>query len=176
MSTPLILLGLVAASPRHGYDLKRAHDSFFPQARPLAFGQVYATLERLERDGFIESTDLQSGNGPDRIVYRLTAAGRNELDVWIDAPEPPYPFVSNVLFAKVVLALLLGSSASNYLHAQRALHMRRMRELTAMKTAAGVSLSSVISADYAIAHLDADLRWIDLTSRRLDLLRKEVVK
>jgi len=176
LSTPRILLGFIAARPRHGYDLKRVHDTYFPQARPLAFGQVYATLERLARDGLVESADIQAGNGPDRIVYRLTAAGRTEIDEWIGAPEPPYPFVSNVHFAKVVLALLLGSSASTYLHAQRALHMQRMRELTAMKTASGVSLADVVSVDYALAHLDADLRWIDLTSQRLDQLRQEVVK
>ncbi|MFE1785655.1 hypothetical protein ACFW9F_24545, partial [Streptomyces sp. NPDC059506] len=61
-----------------------------------------------------------------------------------------------------------------YLHAQRAAHMARMRELTAVKTAPGADLSTVLSADYALSHLDADLRWMADAAQRLDALAQEV--
>ena len=50
MSLGTVILGVLADGPAHGYYLKREHDDRFPSARPLAYGQVYATLGRLERD------------------------------------------------------------------------------------------------------------------------------
>ena len=76
------------------------------------------------------------------------------------------------LFAKVVLALLLGQPADGYLDAQRAAHLQRMRELTELKRA-GDPLG-VLLADHAIYRLEADLRWIDHTAARLDLLARAV--
>jgi hypothetical protein len=77
-----------------------------------------------------------------------------------------------VLFTKVILALLLGRPAESYLDAQRASHLRRMRELTALKHEGG-TLDTCL-ADYGLFHLEADLRWIDLTAARLDALTEEV--
>jgi DNA-binding PadR family transcriptional regulator len=174
MSTSHVLLGFLAITPRHGYELKRAHDARFPQARPLAFGQVYATLERLVRDGLVDVAGTEPGEGPERTRYVLTPLGRATLNSWLAEIEPPAPFVANALFAKVVVSLLVGASAPAYLGAQRAAHMTRMRELTALKTDSRATISDIISADYAIAHLDADLRWMELTNQRLDALRQEI--
>src|SRR2546430_17726783 len=77
-----------------------------------------------------------------------------------------------VLFVKVVLALLSDRPAAQYLDAQRLAHLDRMRELTAMRKAGPLSRS--LLADYGLFHLEADLRWIDLTAARLDQLRKEI--
>ena len=62
MATNEVVLALLRNGPAHGYDLKRDHDAWFPDARPLAFGQVYATLGRLERSGHVEvRRDAQRG-------------------------------------------------------------------------------------------------------------------
>jgi DNA-binding PadR family transcriptional regulator len=175
MSTPHVLLGFLTRGARHGYELKRAHDARFPRARPLAFGQVYATLERLARDGLVEVVGTEQGSGPERIRYALTPRGSAALDAWLAEVEPPAPFVASALFAKVVVALLTGGSADAYLRAQRAAHLARMRELTRLKTKPDAAPSELVSADYALAHLDADLQWMDLTTRRLDALRQEVL-
>jgi DNA-binding PadR family transcriptional regulator len=176
MSTPYVLLGLLVAGPRHGYDLKHAHDERLPQAKPLAFGQVYATLGRLERDGYVEQVGQDRDSGPDRTSYSLTTAGREHLDGWLSAVEPPAPFVNSVLFSKVVVSLLAGHAdrARGYLTAQRTAHMNRMREMTALKAQPDAGTGDVIAADYAIAHLDADLRWMLTTLRRVTELEKEV--
>ena len=77
-----------------------------------------------------------------------------------------------MLFAKVVLALLSGRPADRFLDTQRASHLARMRELTAQRRAA--KLGHALLADYALFHLEADLRWIDMTQSRLDQLTAEV--
>jgi len=176
MSTPYVLLGLLAGGPRHGYDLKRAHDDRMPRAKPLAFGQVYATLGRLERDGLVEQSGQDRDGGPDRTSYTLTDAGREKLHEWLAAIEPPAPFVTSVLFSKVVVSLLAADAerARDYLVAQRAAHANRLRELTAAKTAPEASVGDVIAADFAIAHLDADLRWLQTTLLRVADLDREV--
>ncbi|SDT72898.1 PadR family transcriptional regulator [Actinoplanes derwentensis] len=176
MSTAHVLLGLLAAGPRHGYDLKRVHDERLPQAKPLAFGQVYATLGRLERDGFVEQSGQERESGPERTTFSLTVSGRERLDHWLAEVEPPAPHLSSVLFSKVVVALVAADAdrARHYLTAQRTAHVARMRELTAVKTSPGASVGDVIAADYAIGHLDADLRWLRTTMERVAELHKEV--
>ena len=72
MSTSTTLLALLEAEPTHGYTLKREYDVWFAQRRPLAFGQVYATLARLERDGLAEEIAVEAGDGPDRRRYQIT--------------------------------------------------------------------------------------------------------
>jgi DNA-binding PadR family transcriptional regulator len=174
MSTRHILLGLLATGPSHGYDLKRRHDERFPQARPLAYGQVYTTLQRLVRDGLAEVDGTDSDGGPERTTYRSTDDGVRELGKWAGEITPPAPFVTNEIFAKVVVAILSGGDPEAYLRAQRAAHMERMRELTTVKTAPGADLATVLSADYALNHLDADLRWMTTTAARLTTLTAEV--
>ncbi|MFI9819101.1 PadR family transcriptional regulator [Streptomyces sp. NPDC052013] len=174
MSTRHILLGLLASGPSHGYDLKRRHDERFPQARPLAYGQVYTTLQRLVRDGLAEIEGTDADGGPERTTYRSTEAGSRELSRWAGEITPPAPFVTNEIFAKVVLSILSGGDPAAYLRAQRAAHMARMRELTAVKSANGADLATVLSADYALNHLDADLRWMTTTAARLTTLTSEV--
>jgi DNA-binding PadR family transcriptional regulator len=176
MSTPHVLLGLLASGPRHGYELKRAHDERMPRAKPLAFGQVYATLGRLERDGLVEQAEKDQDGGPERVAYALTAGGRAALDEWLDAVEVPAPYVTSALFNKVVVALLAADAgrARTYLADQRAAHMARLRELTAAKSAPGASVGDVVAADFAIAHLDADLRWLQATLLRVADLYREV--
>jgi DNA-binding PadR family transcriptional regulator len=169
VSVPLTLLGLLEREPSHGYDLKRDYDAYFGRGRQLPFGQVYATLGRLARDGKIVAGDVEPGGGPDRKRYAITDSGRAEVDAWLGDPVEPEPHLQTVLFAKVTLALMLGRPAEHYLNAQRAVHMRRMHELTRLKKAGG--LVDVLLADHALFHLEADLRWIDTTSARLAELR-----
>ncbi|MGX6601599.1 PadR family transcriptional regulator [Micromonosporaceae bacterium Da 78-11] len=176
MSTAHVLLGLLAGGARHGYDLKKAHDERLPQAKPLAFGQVYATLGRLERDGFVEQSGQDREGGPDRTSYQLTDRGRESLDGWLATVEPPAPYVTSTLFSKVVVALLTTDidRTRGYLIAQRTAHMTRMRELTAAKAKPGAGAGDIVAADYAIGHLDADLRWLQTTLARVADLHKEV--
>ncbi len=75
MSVPMTLLGLLERKPSYGYDLKRDYDGYFGRGKPLQFGQVYATLARLARDGKVAAGESEPGGGPDRKRYFITEAG-----------------------------------------------------------------------------------------------------
>jgi hypothetical protein len=87
-------------------------------------------------------------------------------------PVEPEPHLQTVLFSKVVLALMLGRPAENYLDLQRAAHLDRMRQLTRLRQTGTVV--DALLADHGLFHLEADLRWIDLTAARLSVLAQEV--
>ena len=173
MTVPLTLLGLLEREPSHGYELKRAYDTYFGRDKPLPFGQVYATLGRLARDGKVNG-EAEPGDGPDRKRYAITELGAREFDSWLATPVEPEPHLHTVLFAKVVLALMLGRPAEKYLDTQRTAHLQRMHELTELKAAG--SLMDALLADHGLFHLEADLRWIDVTSARLNALAETVRK
>jgi len=168
----MALLGLLDREPSHGYDLKRDYDAYFGRGKPLPFGQVYATLARLARDGKAVAGDAEPGAGPDRKRYTITQTGKYEVEEWLGEPIPAEPYLQTDLFVKVVLSLMLGRPAEEYLDVQRAAHLQRMRELTDLKRQG--NLVDVLLADHGIFHLEADLRWIDLTAARLTALAEEV--
>ena len=172
MSVPLTLLGLLEREPSHGYELKRDYDAYFGRGRPLPFGQVYATLGRLARDGKVMAADVEPGAGPDRKRYAITELGVREVEAWLAEPVEAEPHLQTVLFAKVVLALMLERPAERYLDSQRAAHLQRMRELTEIKRTG--SLVDALLADHGLFHLEADLRWIDVTAARLQVLTETV--
>lgn len=178
MSTAHVLLGLLTKRPKHGYELKQAHDAVLPQAKPLAFGQVYATLSRLERDGLVRPAAAEQDAGPERTTFAVTDAGRSALDEWLGEVESPAPYVSSALLAKVIVALLAANEqrACDYLIAQRQAHTDRMRELTRLKNDPAATVGDVIAADFAIVHLDADLRWLATTLARVADLHEEISK
>lgn len=168
----MVLLGLLEREPSYGYDLKRDYDDLFGRGKPLPFGQVYATLARLVRDGKAEPADVEAGDGPDRKRYLITDVGVQEVDAWLTEPVTPEPHLQSVLFTKVTLALLSGRSAEGFLDLQRAAHLQRMRELTALKRSG--SMVDALLADHGLFHLEADLRWIDVTATRLAALSEEI--
>jgi len=174
VSVSLTLLGLLDRQPSYGYDLKRAYDTYFARGKPLSFGQVYTTLARLARDGKAIAGPPEHGDGPDRKRYSITKAGMADVDRWLTTPAEPEPHLQPVLFAKVTLALMLDKPAAEYLDMQRAAHLSRMQELTQLKLTG--QLVDVLLADHALFHLEADLRWIDLTSARLTELAEAVRK
>ncbi len=169
---PFALLGLLEREPSHGYDLKRDYDAYFGRGRPVPFGQVYATLSRLVRDGKLTAGDVEPGSGPDRRRYAITQQGMAAVESWLAEPVAPEPHLQNVLFAKVTLALMLDRPADRYLDTQRAAHLQRMRELTELRRSGGVI--DGLLADHGLFHLEADLRWIDVTAARLSSLAEEV--
>jgi DNA-binding PadR family transcriptional regulator len=171
-----VLLGLLVRRPQHGYELKQAYDAVLRQGKPLAFGQVYATLGRLERDGLVVPSGSDQAGGPERTAYALTDQGRADLDGWLGQVESPAPYVTSTLLAKVIVALLAADAdhARGYLIAQRHAHTERLRELTRLKVDPSASAGDVIAADFAIVHLDADLRWLATTLDRVGDLHREV--
>lgn len=165
MAAAEVVLAVLHRGPAHGYDVKRDYDAWFPDARPLAFGQVYATLSRLQRDGHVEVVEVRSEGGPERTVYALTDSGQQHLVRWLREPVTTNGTGADELVRKTVAALRTGGDAGAFLAGQRAAHLRRMRELTDKPV--GADPAARLARDHVVAHLDADLRWLDTAAARV---------
>lgn len=166
MSFSDALLAIMATEPRHGYDLKRLYDERFAGSRPLAYGQVYAALARLQRDGLVQIVEVAQEAGPERTVYAITAAGRTALRDWLDKTESPGPYPADELVRKTLSALYLGADAAGFLDRQRTAHLTLMHDLLQLQ-AETTETGARIALDHVIHHLDADLRWLETAGRRL---------
>ncbi|HTW17355.1 MAG TPA: PadR family transcriptional regulator [Nocardioides sp.] len=166
MTLATVLMGVLASGPAHGYDIKRVHDERFPASKKLAFGQVYATLGRLERDGLVESVETSQDGGPERTVYALTAKGEWHLRDWLASTEPAGPYVADELVRKTVTAVHTGADAVDFLRRQRAVHLDAMRALVRERERS-TSVGERIAVDHALMHLDADVRWLDEARERV---------
>ena len=166
-------MGLLEREPSHGYDLKRDYDTYFGRGKPLPYGQVYATLARLARDGKAVAGEAEPGGGPDRKRYAITPAGTAEVE----------DVAGRAVRARAAPADRAvrqgGAGADARPPGRRATstpsgpaHLRRMRELTEAKRTG--PLMDTLLADYGLFHLEADLRWIDTTAARLGELAELV--
>jgi DNA-binding PadR family transcriptional regulator len=165
MSLTELHLALLAGAPRHGYDLKHEHDHWFPDSRPLPFGQVYATLARLQRDGLVEVVETRVDGGPERTVYALTDDGRARLHAWLGEPAGPTGTGAEEIVRKTIAALHTGLDVAGFVGRQRAAHLRRIREL--QQNPPGTGPAERLVREHLIAHLDADLRWLELATALL---------
>lgn len=172
MSVPYSFLGLLSVAEMHGYDLRRAYERVISPDRAIQPGQVYSTLQRLERDGQIVVAAVEQDDGPERRRYAVTVRGSSELEAWFLRPEVPAPVLQSELFSKVIVALLCGFPVERLLDTQRSAHLQRMRELTRQRQEGGLSMT--LLADFALFHLEADLRWLDLTTARLRQLEESL--
>ena len=174
MSVQYTLLGFLAEESNYGYELKKKYDGYFGKDKPILTGQVYSTLARLKRDNKVkEIADTSESGGPDRVRYEITDEGKQDLQAWLEAPEAPSPQLQATMYIKAVLAILKDGDASPYLYNQRQAHIQRMRELTAQRRDS--NLSDMLLIDHALYHLEADLRWIELTISRLTKLKEEIM-
>ncbi len=173
MSASFVILGFLERQSNYGYELKKLYDSLFGRDKPILSGQIYSTLTRLARDGKVEEVaDKELSGGPERTKYAITRKGRNHLNAWLQTPEEPAPQLQATMYIKTVLALLRSDDASVYLDRQRHAHIERMRSL--VKNRRDCQIAEKLLIDHAIFHLEADLRWIDLTSSRLTKLKEQL--
>lgn len=161
---------LVEPEPAHGYTLKHQYDRWFGRRRPLAFGQVYSTLSRLERRGLVQQAQTESGQGPERRLYEITHEGVEAIDTWVRDPQAPDLFATSTLHARLTAALLSNRDTAQVLAGQREVHLVRMRELQALRREA--EGPDLLAVTYELAHLDADLRWIEQSGARLSSMRR----
>jgi len=85
----LAVLGLLHDSPLHGYELRKRLASVLGPFRVLSYGTLYPCLKHLSEQGWITSTDAQTASGRRaRIVYELTAAGKEHFDTLVDESGP----------------------------------------------------------------------------------------
>ncbi|MBO0774845.1 MAG: PadR family transcriptional regulator [Actinobacteria bacterium] len=159
----LPLLALLAKEPAHGYELKSQLEQIFGEAYPSPnIGQIYVTLQRLERDGLVRGQDVVQAARPNKRVYELTAAGRDALAAWIEAPSEG-PRIRDDFFMKLALSPLAGATDRlGLINRQRRHYLSLMRGLTVLAAAAppGDCISRLL-IEGAMLHLQADLDWLE---------------
>lgn len=162
------LLVLLGEGPRHGYDLRADFERSTGALWPLNSGQVYTTLERLERDGLVDSSadaDDQSGR---RRLYSLTAAGDEARRVWLRSPEKLDRMPRDELVMKVLLATAVGRrEASTVINAHRRYLMKELGAVQRSRRDGDPVIETEMVADALIGRLEADLRWLDRCDERL---------
>lgn len=181
------LLALLDQADMYGYQLRSEFEAYTGGAWPLNIGQVYTTLDRLERDGLVAITRPDDGDGgrPSALggaggrehkYYAITRAGRDALRDWFAATAADEPPPRDELLAKVLLALAGGRAhALTVVTRQRtaltaALQARRGALRSAPPSAADngpTTLAPVLVADALVARAEADLRWLDMCEARL---------
>ncbi|MGH9230081.1 MAG: PadR family transcriptional regulator [Acidimicrobiales bacterium] len=193
MSVRQGLLALLDQADMYGYQLRSTFEACTGGAWPLNIGQVYTTLERLERDGLVATARPDGGGagvgGRQHKYYAITRAGRDALREWFEATPGDEPPPRDELIAKVLLALVGGRDhALAVVTRQRtaltaALQARR-RAISGTGTGAPgagssaghragprddglTALAPVLVTDALVARAEADLRWLDMCEARL---------
>jgi DNA-binding PadR family transcriptional regulator len=156
------LLALLQEGPRHGYQLKTEFEAATGGVWPLNVGQVYTTLDRLERDGKVRIAD--GAASPGQKVYEITLEGVQELGAWWEAVPADEPPPRDELMLKVLMAIERGREHGlRVVTRQRtellSLLQRKRRERSALGPDAGLAASLVTEA--LMARAEADLRWLD---------------
>ena len=170
MSVPHALLALLSEGPKYGLRLQNEFESRTGEVWPLNVGQVYTTLQRLERDGLVE-TDAGEGERS-RKRYRITAAGDRALVEWLRTPPELVPPPRDELVIKVLVALQIpGIDVHEILQVHRRHVVQIMQGYTQIKAAAGEDdVALALVADAELFRLEAIVHWLDAADVRLKQL------
>jgi DNA-binding PadR family transcriptional regulator len=166
MSVPHALLALLSESPKYGQRLQSEFESRTGRVWPLNVGQVYTTLQRLERDGLVEA----AGDGERaRKQYRITSAGRRELAEWLRTPPELVPPPRDELVIKLLVALQVpGADVHEIVQAHRRHLIELMQRYTKVKAdTADDEVPLALVTDAELFRLEAIVRWLDAADVRL---------
>jgi len=162
------LLAFLSEGPKYGLQLRQEFEERTGDVWPLNVGQVYTTLQRLERDELIESDGRGEEAGAQK-AFRITKAGRVELDTWLNTPpdmtEPP----RDELVIKVLAALRVpGVSVHDVIQIHRRYLVELMQQWTRLKEdEAEFDLTFALVVDAELFRLDSVVRWLDTADGRL---------
>src|SRR5207248_4417249 len=167
MSVKHALLALLSEGPKYGLQLREEFESGTGEVWPLNVGQVYTTLQRLERDGLVESDDTTEV-GPQK-GFRITAAGAEELAGWLRTPPDLSSPPRDELVIKVLVALRIpGVDVHEVIQVHRRYLVELMQQWTRLKEdEADYDVSLALVVDAELFRLDSVIRWLDAADGRL---------
>ena len=168
MSVRHAMLALLSEGPKYGLQLREEFEARTGEVWPLNVGQVYTTLQRLERDGLVES-DGTGEQGPQKR-FRITTGGQQELARWLCTPPDLSSPPRDDLVIKVLVALYVPSAD---VHAVIQAHRRYLVELMQQWTRireddAGSDLNMSLAIDAELFRLDSVVRWLDAAEARVN--------
>ena len=155
------LLALFADGPKYGYQLRTEFDARTGGTWAINVGQVYSTLERMERDGLVAADGT---NVDGRVVYQMTDQGRTELAGWFATPVSDNDRPRSELAIKLAMAAVTpGVEVAAVIQAQRNESMRQMRDYTALRRRADpdADLAWLLLLDSLVFAVESEIRWLD---------------
>ena len=170
MSVRHALLALLSDGPKYGLQLRQEFEARTGEVWPLNVGQVYTTLQRLERDGFVVSDD--EGDGPQK-GFELTEDGARELASWLQTPPDGAPPRDELLIKVLVAAQVPSIDVHEVVQVHRRHLLEVMQRYTGIKADASdddVALLLVLDAE--LYRLEAAVRWLDVADARLPQLAR----
>ena|SRR5690606_26603193 len=171
MSVRQSLLAILDQGPCYGYQLRHEFDRRTGSTWPLNVGQIYNTLERLERDGLVERGQADAQG---HVYWRITAAGSTEVAQWLSSPVIRGTATRDELAIKLAVAASLpGADAEALVRAQRAASLAQVQSLrTAVRRASDADgpaeLSRSLVMESMIFAAEAEVRWLDHVAQRLE--------
>jgi len=167
MSVRHALLALLSEGPKYGLQLRQEFEARTGEIWPLNVGQVYTTLQRLERDGLVESDD-DATDGPQK-GFRITAEGEHELADWLRTPPDLSSPPRDELVIKVLVARRLpGVDVHEVIQVHRRYLVELMQQWTRLKEdEAEFDLGFALVVDAELFRLDSVVRWLDSADGRL---------
>ena len=167
------LLALLSPGPKYGLQLAQEFEQGTGELWPLNTGQVYSTLQRLERDGLVDAED--ETQGPQQ-KYRITDAGRADLDAWLRSPPDTTNPPRDELVMKVLVSLRIpGVDTADLVQSYRRHVIESMQQYTRLKEhAAETDVGLLLVADAELFRLEAVVRWLDTADARIRRLPAQV--
>jgi DNA-binding PadR family transcriptional regulator len=167
MSVRHALLALLSEGPKYGLQLRQEFEARTGEVWPLNVGQVYTTLQRLERDGLVESED-EAEDGPQK-GFHLTSEGQDELTRWLRTPPDLSSPPRDELVIKVMVALRMhGTDVHEVIQVHRRYLVELMQQWTRLKEdEAEFDLGFALVVDAELFRLDALVRWLDTADGRI---------
>jgi DNA-binding PadR family transcriptional regulator len=167
VSVRYALLALLSEGPKYGLRLREEFEARTGEVWPLNVGQVYTTLQRLERDGLVAS-DGSGEDGPQKR-FRITADGERELAGWLRTPPDLTSPPRDELVIKVLVALRVpGVDVHEVIQVHRRYLVELMQQWTRLKEdEAQFDLGLALVVDAELFRLDAIIRWLDAADGRL---------
>ncbi len=177
MSVRHAVLGLLAQRPRHGYELRAAFEAVVggEENWDVKPAQIYTTLTRMEKSGLVEEQSVEQDGGPEKRIYSITQAGYQVLQDWFTEGTSA-EHQHDEFFIKLMLGLVSGAADPDELiHIQRTHLYRELHAITRQRTGCdpGKELAKLLFLDKVAMHLEADLRWLDMTEARLDEIKQQ---
>ncbi len=169
MSVRHALLALLSEGPKYGLQLREEFEANTGQVWPLNVGQVYTTLQRLERDGLVAAASAEPGDAGAQKAYRITDAGSAELAEWLRVPPDLSTPPRDDLVMKVLIAVRVpGTDVSGVIQAHRRYLIQLMQEWTRLKEDDnGGDVAFALVVDSELFRIDSVVRWLDAAEGRL---------
>lgn len=171
MSVRQGLLAILDQGPCYGYQLRAEFDRRTGSTWPLNVGQIYNTLDRLERDGLVEKADTDDQG---HVYYGITDAGRAEVANWLGSPVTRGQSAARdeLAIKLAVAATLPGVDIAHVVQVQRTASLSTLQDLTRAKRAAdepstAEDLAGLLVLDSLIFSVEAEVRWLDHVEGRV---------